>query len=174
MRHTFIRKSPRQIAAAVALITVLFAADQLTKWLAVCFLKNSPDFALLPGVFELSYVENTGAAFGLFQGKAFWLGPVSMIAIVILFCLYAAGNPVFGRSAPKSLCLLCLIAGAAGNMADRILKGYVVDFFSFCLIDFPVFNLADCYITLAAIGFCILTLTEQEDRSDVSKRKHRA
>ena len=168
MRGLHIKKTPGQIAAAIALIMVLFAADQLTKWLAVNFLKNSPDVVILPGIFELSYVENTGAAFGIFQGKAFWLAPVSLIAVIILFYLYAGGILSSGRAFPKNLCLLCLTAGAIGNMSDRILKGYVVDFFSFSLIHFPVFNLADCYISLAAIGFCILILTEREDRPEGS------
>lgn len=126
---------------------VLLAADQLTKYLAVGL--HDREIELIPGVLSLVYLENRGAAFGIFAGQR-WL-------FVIVSLVFMAGAAFYIiRSAPdpkkRIPCLLVSIiaAGALGNMIDRALLGFVRDFIYFKLIDFPVFNVADICVTVAA------------------------
>lgn len=147
---------------ALVWIVVLVAADQLTKWLAVVNLKNRDALVLIPGVFELQYLENRGVAFGIFQGKQFlfMIGAV-LVFLVILF--FYRKIPIGRRFFPLRFCAVLICAGAAGNMIDRIFLNYVVDFFYFSLIDFPIFNVADCYVVIACFLFAILILFIYKD-----------
>lgn len=122
----------------------VIALDQFTKWLTVAYLKPVGDIPLIQDVLHLEYVENRGAAFGSLQGQmvVFYLTTVVMMALMIwvLYRNWVRGN--FGRTV-----VLCLIGGTLGNFIDRVRLGYVVDMISFTLIDFPVFNVADIFIT---------------------------
>ncbi|WP_251387058.1 signal peptidase II [Mediterraneibacter agrestimuris] len=143
-------------------IVVLVAADQFTKWLAVVNLKNQDSFILIPDIFELQYLENRGAAFGMFQGKQFLftIGAV-FVSFVILF--FYRKIPSGKRFFPLKFCAVLICAGAIGNMIDRIFLNYVIDFFYFSLIDFPIFNVADCYVVIACFLFAILILFIYKD-----------
>ncbi len=128
-------------------IAGLVTVDQVTKALAVTHLQDGP-LVLWDGVFELSYVENRGAAFGLGQGWG-WLFVV-VTAVVVLSIL---GLLFFTRKFRHPLAIasgLLIAAGGIGNLIDRIWHGYVVDFLYFKLIDFPVFNVADCCVVVGA------------------------
>lgn len=139
---------------AVALLTIL---DQWTKRLAVLYLKGQEPFVLWKGVFELNYLENRGAAFGIFQGqKAAFL--VCTVLILGLVAFYYSRMPQGRRFVPMRLVGILLAAGAVGNMIDRAANSYVVDFLYFKLIDFPVFNVADCYVTVGAALLALLIL----------------
>lgn len=139
---------------AVALLTAL---DQWTKRLAVRYLKEQDPRVLLEGVFELNYLENRGAAFGIFQGqKVIFLICTVLILGVVVFYYYRA--PESRRYHPVRLVGILLAAGAIGNMIDRVSHSYVVDFFYFKLIDFPVFNVADCYVTVGAFLLALLIM----------------
>lgn len=141
----------------VVLLAVLIAADQLTKKLAVARLKDHPSFVLIDGVLEFSYLENKGAAFGILQDqKLFFVVIASVFLAVILYVLLKApGEPKYIR---LHLLLIFIASGAIGNMADRLRLGYVVDFIYFSLIDFPVFNVADIYVTVSTALFAVLVL----------------
>lgn len=139
---------------AAAVLTVL---DQWTKRLAVLYLKGQEPFVLWEGVFELNYLENRGAAFGIFQGqKAVFL--VCTVLILGLVVFYYSRLPKGRRFAPIRLVGVLLAAGAVGNMIDRAVNSYVVDFLYFKLIDFPIFNVADCYVTVGAVLLALLIL----------------
>lgn len=139
---------------AAALLTVF---DQWTKRLAVRFLKEQDPRVLIEGVFELNYLENRGAAFGIFQGqKVVFL--ICTVVILGLVVFYYCRVPKSRRFHPIRLVGILLSAGALGNMIDRIQHSYVVDFFYFKLIDFPVFNVADCYVTVGAVLLAVLIL----------------
>ena len=139
---------------ASILLTVL---DQWTKYLAVLHLKGRAPFVLIDGVFELSYLENRGAAFGIFQGqKAVFL--ICTVLILGLVVFYYTRLPEGKHYHPVRLVGVLLCAGALGNMIDRAANSYVVDFFYFMLIDFPVFNVADCYVTVGAILLALLIM----------------
>ena len=115
---------------------VLTAIDQWTKSLAVAGLKGKEPFVIWKGVFELLYSENRGAAFGVLQGKHGFF-------FLVAACVF--------------------VAGAAGNLIDRVVQGYVVDFLYFILIDFPIFNVADCYVTVATAVLLILLMKVYSD-----------
>ena len=124
------------------LALILVAFDQWTKALAFRMLRTEGPLVLIEGVFELHYSENRGAAFGILQGKQ-WFFLLVAAAVVVL--------------APLFFCLVLLCSGAVGNVIDRLIRGFVVDFFYFRLIDFPIFNVADCYVVVSAILLILLT-----------------
>lgn len=139
-------------------LAILFiAADQLTKYYAVLMLKDQTPYAIMDGVFELHYLENNGAAFGILQGQKFFF---LFIAVIILsMILYVLFKMPYQKKYIKLHITLVLIAsGAIGNLIDRIRYDYVIDFLYFSLINFPVFNVADIYVTLAAFYLVILLL----------------
>ena len=155
-------------------IAVLTAFDQLTKFVAVDKLKGHKAFVIWDGVFELTYVENRGAAFGMQEGKiAMFVIITAILVPVLIYAIYRIDNILKekGTSVSKraftllQIDLVLLIAGAIGNLIDRLANGYVVDFFYFKLIDFPVFNVADCYVTVSTIALmliCCFMLSEKE------------
>lgn len=132
----------------IALIIIL---DQITKYAAKIKLKPISNIDLIPDFFSLSYVENRGAAFGFFKDNKFLLiGVTTLITIFIFYYIikYKDGNNFF------KLSLILIAAGAVGNLIDRILLGYVVDFFHFYYkdaFDFPVFNIADISVVSGTI-----------------------
>ncbi len=153
---------------ATVLIVVLSLIDQYTKLLAVDYLKDSSDFILIPGVLQLHYLENTGAAFSILEGKQMFfaiLTPILLVALaVVLFKM-----PQDKKYLPLDYIIIFLIAGAIGNYIDRISNNYVVDFIYFSLINFPVFNVADIYVTCAvfALLIAILFVYKDEDLEEI-------
>ena len=139
------------------LAVVLIAFDQFTKWLAVTKLKGNDAYVLVKGVFELDYLENRGVAFGMFQNQKWAIlifGAVFMLAIIYVIFRLPEGK----KFEILQILLVCIVAGGIGNMIDRFFLGYVVDFFSFVLINYPIFNVADCYVVCATIGLFIMFL----------------
>ena len=131
--------------------------DQVTKHLAVAHLKLQMEIVLIPGVFELRYLENRGAAFGLFQNRQMFF-VCAAVVIFLLIGFFYGRIPGGRRYLPMRICGVLICAGAVGNLIDRIRYQYVVDFFYFRLIDFPIFNVADCYAVIACILFAYLIL----------------
>ena len=147
----------KQFAGFFLSCAVLIGLDQWTKALAVGHLKGQNPIVLLEGVFELTYLENRGAAFGMLQGRQGFFFLIS--AVVIAAALFALWRmPTGKRFLPLYFSAIGVVAGAVGNMIDRTVQGYVVDFFYFRLINFPVFNVADCYVTVAAAALVFLLL----------------
>ncbi len=142
---------------ALLLCVLLIAADQATKLLAVARLKDQAPFVLLPGVLELRYLENRGAAFGILQGqKIFLVLFTGLLSALIIYFYFRV--PEGKRHLPVRIFLTMLFSGAIGNFIDRCRLDYVIDFIYFKLIDFPIFNVADCYVTIAVILFAIAIL----------------
>ncbi len=131
--------------------------DQFTKWLAVVNLKNQEPFVLIKGVFKLEYLENRGAAFGIMQNQQLFFAVTAILIIAVIFFMYGR-MPHTKRFYILRICAVMVSAGAIGNLIDRLRLNYVVDFFYFEAIDFPVFNVADCYVVLACIGFALSVL----------------
>lgn len=138
-------------------ILILTALDQLTKHLAMFYLKGKESVSIIKNVFELTYVENRGAAFGILQNHREFFLILTAVALIAMAWVYWK-IPAKKKYTPLSVILLVLMAGAIGNMIDRGLQGYVVDFFYFKLIDFPVFNVADIYVTVSCFVAVILLL----------------
>ena len=135
---------------------ILVGLDQWTKGLVVRYLKGNPPAVLWEGVFEFRYSENRGAAFGILQGKQ-WFFLLVAAAVVIVILLFLSRIPWRKRYAPLFFALVLLCSGAVGNVIDRAVRGFVVDFFYFRLIDFPIFNVADCYVVVSAALLLFLT-----------------
>ena len=138
-------------------------ADQYTKSLAVKWLQGREAFPLIKGVLELQFFSNTGMAWSLLEGQSFFILFIGVIFLaVMLFCILKLPEAkkfhilyVFGG---------ILTGGAVGNMVDRLRLGYVVDFISFSLINFPIFNVADICIVLSIIvlGYFFLFVYNEE------------
>lgn len=131
--------------------------DQFTKYLAITYLKGGNDIILIDGVLELQYLENRGAAFGLLQNQKFFLLFVGLIFLAILLFILIK-LPAHKKYNKLYFLAGAMFAGAIGNMIDRIRFDFVVDFIYFSLIDFPIFNVADIYITLSVIILTIIVL----------------
>jgi signal peptidase II len=147
----------RLLVIDALLLIVLIIIDQITKYLAVENLKGKASFVVINGVFELHYLENRGAAFGLLQNqKVFFVVIAVIILAVILYVLWK--SPYHRIYIKLHIALTCIAAGAIGNLIDRIRFDYVVDFFYFSLINFPIFNVADIYVTFSAVALVVLLL----------------
>lgn len=139
----------KRYLTGLAGLILLLGFDRLTKSLAVTHLKGQEAIPVIKNVFELQYLENYGAAFGLLQNQR-WLLLGFTVLILGLLALFYRKLPFSNRYLPLRLTGIFIGAGALGNMADRLFQGYVVDFLYFRLIDFPIFNVADCYVVVAA------------------------
>ncbi len=151
-----IEKSKLYIIDAVIFI-IGVAIDRLTKIFAVRNLKDRPSVSVVSGILELRYLENKGAAFGLLKGQKSFIILVGII--ILLACLY-----VLIKTPGKRKYIMChvlisfIVVGAVGNLIDRILYDYVVDFIYLSFIKFPIFNFADIFITVATFVLVILLL----------------
>ena len=151
------KKKMIQLVMDFIAFAVLVIIDQVTKYMAIGRLKDQPSIKLIEGVFELQYLENRGAAFGMLQnGKVFFVFAAVVMLTVIVFVLIKA--PVDKKYRPWHIFLVMIAAGGIGNMIDRIRLDYVVDFFYFSLINFPIFNVADIYVTVGTALFLIMLL----------------
>ena len=166
------KPSVKNMMISLIAVAVLVLFDQFTKLLAVNHLMNNDPFVIWKNVFELRYLENRGAAFGMLQNKLtfFILITVVILALVVYFYL---STPVTKKYLPLRFCMVLITAGAIGNCIDRVFRGFVVDFFYFRLIDFPIFNVADIYVTVAFILLAVLVLFyyKDEDFAVYSRKK---
>lgn len=143
-------------------VFILTALDQWTKYMAVLHLKDQESVVLIPGVLELEYLENRGAAFGMLYGQQVFFYIITVILVACILMLYFK-MPMLKKYLPGHIVLTVITAGAIGNFIDRVLNQYVVDFIYFSLIDFPKFNFADIYITCGCIVVFILVLFVYKD-----------
>ena len=131
----------------------IVAADQLSKlWI----LGNLPLFEqipVIPGLFHLTYVQNTGAAFSSFQGQQ-WLF-VLVFAVLTVAVIWEFSTKKMGFSNFERWCIAAIYAGGLGNMIDRLRMGFVVDMIEVEFMNFPVFNVADCFITCGCIAMLV-------------------
>ncbi len=162
--------------AMIALISfvILIIFDQWTKALAVEHLMNQKPFVLIPGVFQLHYLENRGAAFGMLQGQRLFFVVIAILVLAAITYIY------FKLPWQKHFHYLRAVgifvaAGAVGNLIDRVSLGYVVDFFYFELINFPIFNVADIYVTCATfvLAFLILFYYKEEELECLFPKKEK-
>ena len=143
-------------------VIVLLVADQITKHLAVVNLKGGNDIILIDRVLRLHYLENKGAAFGMFQDRQIVFAVVAVAMVIFVSYIYKK-IPHTNRYFMLRFSAVLVVAGAIGNVIDRIILNYVVDFIYFELIDFPVFNVADIYVVVACILFAISILFVYKD-----------
>ena len=134
------------LTADVILMIFLIVIDQITKYFAVLNLKGVSSWVLWDGVFELHYLENRGAAFGILQDQKMIFILIAVVVLAVIF--YVLFKAPYQKMYSKlHISLILIAAGAIGNLIDRVRLGYVVDFFYFSLINFPVFNVAETVIS---------------------------
>ena len=131
----------------------IVVADQITKYLVVANIPLHADVPMLPGIVQLTYVQNTGAAFSLFQGMQ-WLFLVIFIGLTVLI-VYEYFKKPMPFTKLERWCIAAIYGGGLGNMIDRLRLGYVVDMIETQFMEFPVFNVADCFITCGCIFLLI-------------------
>ena len=137
------------------LAAVLVALDQLVKYLVLQNIPLGGHVPFIPYLVELTYVQNTGAAFALFEEHTWLLALVSLAASVLLAA--ALWKNFFHHPLGK-LTLTLLLAGAVGNLIDRVLRGFVVDMFNLLFMHFAVFNVADICVVAGGIGTALYYL----------------
>ncbi len=153
----------------ILLIIAFIYLDQLSKYLAVIYLKGGESFPIIKNVLHLTYVENEGAAFGMLKDHRWIFMIISSVAIIGLF-VYLVKN--YKASRLQSVALTMIIAGGIGNMIDRVALGYVVDFIDFTLINFAIFNVADSFVCVGVgllIIYLLMTLKKEHDAEKTSK-----
>lgn len=153
-------------AISLAVIAALVGIDQLTKYAAVSTVKVDGPKDFLFGLLQFRYVENTGAAFSSFSNNTTLLTVVTLVILsaCLILLLSRKIKPLFAN-----VCLLLVVAGGIGNVIDRIVHGYVVDFIEPLFIDFAVFNFADCCITVGAfmlIAFEIYEIVKERKKNN--------
>lgn len=150
---------------AILVCIGLIVIDQVSKFLAIVKLAPIENITVIPGILDFTFVKNYGAAFGILQGQRWFF---VIITIVIL-----GGILVAFWKLPKQRefdyvrwTLLVLAAGAVGNLIDRFFRGYVVDFFEFTFISYPVFNVADIYVVVgtAILAFLLIFIVKDEKK----------
>ena len=154
--------SKRLLSLGAVVLGVL--TDYITKLLAVSHLKGEDPVPLIRGILRFSYVENPGAAWGMFSDHR-WVFMVFSAVAIAAIAVY-----LIRRDPPLSLCisLSLILSGGIGNMIDRTFRGVVVDFIEFYLFEFPVFNVADCLVVIGS-GLLIVWLIADTVREKKKK-----
>ena len=139
---------------------LLIGLDLWLKHWAAVNLQNQPPRVLVPGLLGLTYLENPGAAFGLFAGFDWGRLVLSIISILLMIGIlwYYSRIPTEKRFWFIRVPLILIFAGGMGNLVDRLARGAVRDMLEFLFINFPVWNLADAYVTIGAFSFIFVTL----------------
>ncbi|MGL5694340.1 MAG: signal peptidase II [Peptostreptococcaceae bacterium] len=136
------------------IIVLLIGLDQLSKYWALNYLKEAGSIPVIENIFHLTYVENRGAAFGMFQNNQMIFVVVALIASIVgLYYLHTKKVHLIGKVG-----ILLIISGAIGNLIDRVRLGFVVDYFDFRIIWEYVFNVADVFVVVGTILLCVYIL----------------
>lgn len=132
------------------LIAAIVIGDQIAKYLTVTNLPVGQSMTFIPGFMDFTHIQNTGAAYGIFSGATWLLTILSAVmAVVVIFLLFKYRKKV--NSKLFDTAMIFIAGGAIGNLIDRIWQGYVTDMLQFTFVDFAIFNVADCFVTIGAI-----------------------
>lgn len=151
-------KTKRMIIELIAFV-LLIVLDQWTKSLAVKYLKDVDYIWLIKGVLQLHYLPNgnTGAAFGMFAGHQLVFLIIALVVVIVIgYILYRI--PTGRKYRLLSILLLFIAAGGVGNMIDRAVLNSVIDFIYISIINFPIFNVADIYVSVSTVILAIVLI----------------
>ncbi len=153
---------------------ILVVLDQYTKSLAVQYLKDKPAYVIIDDVFELHYLENRGAAFGMLQNQKILFVIIAVIMLAAISYILIK-LPRSSHYFPLEILMILVASGAVGNLIDRVRFTYVVDFFYFKLINFPIFNVADIYVSVSCVILAVLLIFyyKEQDFSFLNSRKEK-
>ncbi len=165
------------IIISFAIIVASVILDQITKVIALNELKPIVSHPFIPGFIEFRFTTNPGIAFGMLGGQGWLFIPISSIAIIIvIFVLFRFRKKL---SPLLSVALSMIAGGGIGNQIDRIFRGEVIDFLNFQFFDFPIFNVADCFVSVGCVlaGIAIMffdrwVLFDEKDKTKVSGEKN--
>ena len=145
---------------------ILLCIDQISKLLVVNLLTKTDSITIIKNFFYLTYINNDGAAFSILVGKRIFLILIAVLVIVMLIS-YIKKNNIQNKLELVSISLI--IGGSLGNLMDRVIRGYVIDFLDFKIFNynFPIFNLADTFIV---IGVILLLLKEIRKENNLDSR----
>ena len=135
------------------LTLALIAADQFVKYLVLTHIPLHGSVPFIPYIMDLTYVQNTGAAFSSFEGMRWMFVVLFVILTVLIFVEYFKKPMPFTTF--ERWCIAAIYGGGLGNVIDRVRLGYVVDMIEVDFINFPVFNVADCFITCGCIAMIV-------------------
>ncbi len=160
-------------AIAPIVIALLTVIDVITKQIVLARLYPIGSVELVRGIFGLRYVENTGAVFGSFSNYSVLLSVITSIIIAVGLILLIIGKIKPGI---QTVCAVLIISGGLGNLIDRLVRGYVVDFFEFLFFDFAVFNVADIFVTVGSAIIIVYLIYDliQDSRKNKGKNKEQA
>lgn len=149
----------------IILSLIVLSIDQVSKILIANTMDINSSIEVIKNFFYLTYTHNTGAAFSILTGKRLLLILIAIVILIILFN-YIKKNKTNNKL--EILAFSLIIGGSIGNLIDRIIRGYVVDFLDFKIFgyNFPIFNLADTFIVIGVILIVIITLTRKEVEHD--------
>lgn len=153
---------------AIVIVIILILDQGLKYWTTVNLAVGVGQAELIPGIIHLTNVHNVGAAFSILKNSRWFFVVVTAIFIVAVI-VFLAKNKIRGKFGRWTLVLV--LAGAIGNWIDRIIQGYVVDMFSFEFMNFAVFNIADIFITVGGILFCLYIIFHKEPTPKPAKAK---
>ena len=148
-------------------VIVLVLLDQITKWQALTKLKPIKNTVVIKGFLDFTFVENRGAAFGILSGqRVFFILLTVVVTVGIIYSFYKL--PKTKEYSWLKCGLVLVLSGAIGNVIDRAIRGYVVDFLEVTFIKWPVFNLADIYVVIGAcfILFLSLFVIKEEEKKE--------
>ncbi|MBO7356337.1 MAG: signal peptidase II [Lachnospiraceae bacterium] len=153
----------KMAAICSVIVVVAVVLDQLTKHEAVVRLSDGTSYPIIDEILELYYIVNTGSSWGMLAGQKALILCISVV--IIALCIYLMAKcPEDTKFIPFNVCLSMIIAGGIGNGIDRIRFSYVIDFIYFKAIDFPVFNVADIFVTCGAFIFILLILFRYNEK----------
>lgn len=141
---------------------LIIVLDQLTKYGAIRYLKGNKPLVIIEDFLEFNYIENFGAAFGILQNRRIFFVLITLIVIIIIIFFLKRNICCLNKSIKISLVML--MAGAIGNLIDRVRFGYVVDFISIKFkngYEFPIFNIADSFIVISTILIVYMILFDK-------------
>ena len=144
----------------------IVAADQFTKYLTVANIALGQHVEWMPGFLGLTYIQNTGAAFSSFEGMQWLFALIFILFTVAIIWEYRQNSMKFSKF--EWWCIIAIYGGGLGNMIDRVRLGFVVDMLQTEFMDFPVFNVADCFITCgcAVLIFSLLLINKKFWKDD--------
>ena len=154
------------IVMALLAVGAMVLVDQVVKYWTAVVIAPVGSIPLIPGVVQLTYLENRGAAFSMLENQI-WL--FLLITVVVIGAIIIALKKNYIQNTWGKVSLLIVCAGAIGNMIDRVMHRYVIDMIQVLFIDFPVFNIADIYVTVGVILFSIYYIFQHKDEKEKDK-----
>ena len=153
------------------IVAVIIALDQISKYWVVNNIGPTDSISVIPDLIDFVYVKNTGAAFSFLADRTY--GIIFLSCISIVFCIGVVWFMIKMKPQNKllTISLALMLAGAFGNVIDRIARGYVVDFIEATFVKFPVFNVADIAITIGAVLVIIFVLFFDKSKSGEEQEK---